>query len=93
MIETFRSKALKRLWEKGDSSKLPVKQAGRVERQLARLDASVAPEDMSLPGWRFHGLQGKPKRYSVDASGNYRLTWGWSDASGNAIDVDLEDYH
>jgi proteic killer suppression protein len=30
-------------------------------------------------------------RYAVTASGNWRVTFGWSD--GDAIDVDLEDYH
>jgi proteic killer suppression protein len=46
---------------------------------------------MHLPGYRFHGLNTKPKRYAVDASGNYRVTWAWDE--GDAIDVDIEDYH
>ncbi len=47
---------------------------------------------MSLPGWRFHPLKGKMKgRFAVDVSGNWRLTFGWAD--GDAVDVDLEDYH
>lgn len=91
MIRSFRSKALKRFAEKGDASKLSVSNIDRVRRALARLDASVKPEDMNLPGFRFHGLQGKPKRFAVDASGNWRITFGWED--GDAIDVDLEDYH
>jgi len=93
MIASFTSKALRRLWQRGDASKLPVSNIARVERILARLDAAVVPEDMNLPGYRFHGLQGKPKRYAVDASGNYRVTFAWDDASGDAIDVDIEDYH
>jgi proteic killer suppression protein len=93
MIKSFRSKSLKLLWEKNDGSKLPVPNVARVERQLARLDVSALPEDMNLPGWRFHGLAGKLKRYAVDASGNYRLTFGWDHAAGDAINVDLEDYH
>lgn len=91
MIKSFRSKALKLFAEKGDASKLPVQNAGRVRRILAALNAATLPEDMNLPGNRFHGLQGKPKRYAVDASGNYRVTWGWE--GKDAIDVDLEDYH
>ena len=93
MIQTFRSKPLERLWTKGDGSKLPVRNVARVERILARLDAAATPEDMNLPGWRFHGLRGAPKRYAVDASGNYRVTFGWSEDAGDAIDVDIEDYH
>jgi len=93
MIASFRSKALKRLWEQGDGSKLPVPNVGRVERILARLDAVVVPDDMNLPGYRFHGLQGRPKRYAVDASGNYRVTFGWDESAGDAVDLDIEDYH
>jgi proteic killer suppression protein len=91
MVRSFRSKALRLFAEKGDASKLPVKHVARVRRLLASLNAATKPEDLNLPGNRFHGLEGKPKRYAVDASGNYRLTFGWQDA--DAIDVDLEDYH
>jgi proteic killer suppression protein len=93
MITSFRSKALRRLWEQGDGSKLPVSNVTRVERILARLDAAAVPDDMNLPGYRFHGLHGKPKRFAVDASGNYRVTFAWDNAVGDAIDVDIEDYH
>lgn len=60
-------------------------------RILALLNAATSPQDMHLPGLRFHGLEGKPKRWAVDASGNYRVTFGWEDQ--DAIDVDIEDYH
>lgn len=91
MIRSFRSKALRLFAEKGDASKLSVPNTDRIRRILARLDASTKPEDMNLPGFRFHGLQGNPKRYAVNASGNWRITFGWDD--GDAIDVNLEDYH
>jgi toxin HigB-1 len=32
----------------------------------------------------------EPGRFAVDASGNWRITFGWTE--GDAIDVDLEDY-
>ena len=45
-----------------------------------------------MPGFRFHALVGGDKgRYAVNASGNWRITFGW--VEGEAIDVDLEDYH
>lgn len=92
MIRSFRSKALRRLVGQGDGSKLSVSNVRRVETILARLDAAMVPEDLNLPGYRFHGLKGKDKgRYAVDASGNWRITFGWD--GRNAIDVDLEDYH
>jgi proteic killer suppression protein len=47
---------------------------------------------VNLPGFRFHALVGRDKgRYAVNASGIWRITFGWKD--GDAIDVDLEDYH
>lgn len=46
---------------------------------------------MNIPGWRFHPLKGKQKRYAVDASGNYRITFSFE--GQDAIAVDLDDYH
>ena len=71
MIRSFRSKALRRLAEQGDASKLSVPNVRRVETILARLEGALMPQDLNLPGYRFHGLKGKDKgRYAVDASGN-----------------------
>ena len=59
---------------------------------LNRLDAAVVPEDMDLPGFKFHELKGKRKGiYAVSVSGNWRITFKF-DGEG-AFDVDLEDYH
>ena len=91
MIQSFRSKSLRLFAERGDTSKLPVTNADRVRRILVRLDASTRPEDMNLPGLRFHGLKGSPKRYAVDATGNYRVTFGWD--GDDAVEVDILDYH
>lgn len=92
MIRSFRSKALRRFAEDGDRSKLSVPNLNRLTQILARLDGAEAATDMNLPGWRFHALKGKMKgRYAVDASGNWRVTFGW--VGKDAIEVDLEDYH
>ena len=53
MIRSFRSKALKRFAEKGDASKLPVKQADRVRRLLVFLDAAKHARDLDKPGLFF----------------------------------------
>ena len=91
MIRSFRSKALRRFAERGDASKLSVPNVRRVAIILAHLGGAVSPEDMNLPGYRFHGLKGDRRRYAVDASGNWRITFGWD--GKDAVDVDLEDYH
>jgi proteic killer suppression protein len=64
----------------------------RIANILRALDDATRAEDMNLPGFRFHALIGRDKgRYTSNASGNWRITFGWLD--GEAVDVDLEDYH
>jgi toxin HigB-1 len=92
MIRSFRSKALRRFIEQGDASKLSVPNVRRVERIMTELDSATEPDQMNSPGLRFHALKGQDKgRYAVDASGNWRITFGWD--GDDAIEVDLEDYH
>ncbi len=92
MIRSFRSKALRLYAEHGDRSKLSVVNLRWLDAILKRLSAVAVPEDMNLPGWRFHALKGKlTGRYAVDASANWRITFGWDGV--DAVDVDLEDYH
>jgi proteic killer suppression protein len=92
MIKSFRSKSLRRFAEDGDPSKLSVQNPARIRRILLALDTGRIPEALNMPGLRFHSLKGSEKgRYAVDASGNWRITFGWD--GEDAIDVDLEDYH
>ena len=92
MIRSFRSKALQQFAQRGDASKLSVQNPARIRRILLALDAATKPEQINLPGFKFHALKGSDKgRFSVWASGNYRITFGWS--GDDATDVDLEDYH
>jgi len=68
------------------------RQADRIRRILDRLDAALRPEDMNLPGYRFHALKGDRKgMYAVSVSGNWRITFRFE--RGDAVDVNLEDYH
>jgi proteic killer suppression protein len=92
VIRSFKSKALRLFAETGDARKLSVPNAKRVQRILNELEVARSPEDMSLPGYRFHELRGGRRgTYAVDASGNYRVTFQWD--GKDAVDVDLEDYH
>jgi proteic killer suppression protein len=92
VIRSFRNKGLRRFAERGDPSRLSVPNSDRVRRILLALDAAKAPEHMNIPGFRYHPLRSQEKgRYAVDASGNWRITFGWD--GEDAIDVDLEDYH
>jgi len=92
VIRGFRHRGLKRFFEESDRRSLDANQVDRIRRILDRLDAAVRPEDMNLPGYKFHGLKGDRKgTYAVSVSGNWRITFRF--AEGDAVDVNLEDYH
>jgi toxin HigB-1 len=92
VIRSFRSKGLQRFAERGDPSKLSVRNPDRIRRILLALDAATSPEAMNIPGFRFQPLKGRDRgRHAVDASGNWRVTFGWD--GEDAVEVDLEDYH
>ena len=92
MIRTFKHRGLERFFTKSDYRGIPAQFAARLERMLDRLDASSRPEDMSLPGYRFHALKGDRKgSFAVSISGNWRLTFEFD--GEDAVRVDLEDYH
>jgi toxin HigB-1 len=92
MITSFKHKGLRDFFETGLDRRLSVPNSGRIRRILLALDAASRPDDLNLPGFRFHALAGRLSgRYAVNASGNWRITFGWD--GPNAVDVDLEDYH
>lgn len=92
MIKTFRHKGLQAFFDTGSKAGIQPHHAPRLGRQLARLDEANAPEDMNLPGWRLHGLEGDlAGHYSVTVNGNWRMTFCFED--GDAVLVDYQDYH
>ena len=90
MIRSFRSRALKAFWEDGDSSKLHGS-VDRIKRILDILNAAEQPEQLNLPGLHYHKLAGKPIRYSVRVTANWRITFEWENEDASRINY--EDYH
>ncbi len=88
VIESFRHKGLQELFEKGSSAKIQKTLVERALRRLDAIDAAKSPEALNVPGFDFHGLQGKPKRYSVHVNGPWCITFEWQ--GENAVKVDLE---
>lgn len=92
MIQSFRHKGLKQLFEKGDRRKIQPQLADKIERILARLEEATEVSSMNLPGYRLHPLKGHLTGYwAVWVSGNWRIIFRFE--SGHANDVDLVDYH
>ena len=92
MIKSFRHKGVERFFIKGVKSGVQAAHAGKLARQLQRLDAASRPEDMNIPGWSLHPLKGVHKgHWSVWVSGNWRLTFAFE--GNDAVLVDYQDYH
>lgn len=91
MIKSFRNKGLAELFKHGRSRKVSQDLHSRALRRLDALDLAESLAELNIPGFNFHGLQGKPKRYSIHVNGPWSITFEWKD--GDALKIDLEQYH
>lgn len=94
MIKTIKSKALKRLYEKGDERKVHADHREKVQDILALLDSAKAPADLQVPGLRLdrHPLKGERRgSWSVTVKENWRMTFRFD--GQDVVDLDYEDYH
>lgn len=92
MIKSFRHKGLERFFREGSKAGIQPKHEKRLRLQLARLDGASGPEDMNLPGWKWHALKGDlAGHWSVWVDENWRLTFTFD--AGDADLVEYRDYH
>lgn len=92
MIKKLRHKGLARFFSTGSVSGIQPAHAKRLQLISGRLNASITPRDMDLPGLKLHELKGREKgRWSVWVNGNWRVTFRFEGV--DATDVDYEDYH
>lgn len=92
MIKSFTHKGLEDFFYDGTRKGIQAKHASKLEAILDRLDAANEIKDMNFPGSGLHLLIPKAKgRWAIKVSGNWRLTFDFKD--GDALNVDVEDYH
>ena len=91
MIKSFKHKGLSELFELGRTRRVRQDLQSRCLRRLDALDQADKLDDLNVPGIKFHGLQGLPKRYSMHVYGPWCITFEW--VEGEALRVDLEQYH
>jgi len=92
VIRSFRHAGVERFFLNGSKAGIQPKHAERLEEQLAMLNVARRVDQMNVPGWRLHRLQGKLEgHWSVRVSGNWRLTFCFE--GEDAILVDYQDYH
>lgn len=91
MIRGFRHKGVEQFFRTGSKAGIRPEHAKRLRLQLARLDAAKTPDDMNLPGWKFHPLtKDLAGHYAVTVNKNWRLTFAFEE--GDAVLVDYQDY-
>jgi proteic killer suppression protein len=92
MIEDFKHRGLKWLFDRGSTRGLPAEQVPKIRRILHQLSLARTLDDMRVPGWKLHELSGKRKgTWAVWVTGNYRVTFDFEE--GSARNVNYEDYH
>jgi len=94
MIITIKNKALRLLWEKDDSSKLPPSQIKKIRIILEIINnLEELPEDLVFyKNLRPHLLTGNKKGFwSLDVTGNYRIIFRFENK--DAFDLDYLDTH
>jgi proteic killer suppression protein len=92
-IRSIRHRGLKRLYESGEARGLPPPSVEKIADILLAIDGAAEPQDVGLfPGWKLHPLKGRLKGFwSVTVTGNWRVIFRFEE--GDALDLDLVDYH
>jgi toxin HigB-1 len=92
MIKSWKHKGLEEFFVSGSKAGVRPDHASKLQRQLARLDEAKSPQDMNVPGWKLHGLEGRlVGHYAVTVNGNWRITFKFEGT--DAVLVDYQDYH
>ena len=92
MIESFRHKGLRLLFETGERRLLNPQHIERIENILGMIHAAEDIKGIDVPGYRLHALSGNLKGFwSVTVRSNSRIIFRFD--GGKAFDVDLVDYH
>lgn len=92
MIKSFEHKGLQLFSEKGDTAKINAPHQSKLKMGLVALDTANGIEDMDLPGFHLHSLEGnRAGIWAVNVNKNRRITFEYKE--GDAYIVDYEDYH
>jgi len=92
MIESFRHKGLRRLYEDDYRKALPPELVQRIREILTALEAAETLEGLNRPTFRRHALKGERKGFwAVTVRANWRIVFRF--AEGRASEIDFLDYH
>jgi toxin HigB-1 len=92
MIKSFKHKGLQLFFESGSLKGIQADHAKKLKMRLTALDTAMVIEDLKLPGFDLHELEGTKKGvWSIWVNGNWRLTFTFE--NGDVCILNYEDYH
>ena len=88
----IRHKGVRQFVTTGSTAGVTKPLAAKLRRILSVLDQATQPSDLGNPAWNLHPLRGElTGHWSIRVTGNMRLVFRFD--RGEAVDVDLVDYH
>ena len=88
----FAHRGLRRFYERGDARMLNSQHVKRIKFILLVLGDAKSPRGVYASGWQIHPLRGNRRgQWSGNVSGNWRIVFRFE--NGEAVDIDLIDYH
>ena len=92
MIESFKHKGLRQLFEDDNPRGVNPEHVRKIRQILVALYAAQTIEALNLPTFRLHPLTGILKGFwSITVRANWRIIFKFE--NDKAFDVDLVDYH
>jgi toxin HigB-1 len=93
MIKSFKSKETEKIFNREYSLKLPLDIQRTALRKLTMIHAAITITDLRVPpANRLEQLKGDRRGcHSIRINDQWRVCFVWQ--SGNAYDVEIEDYH
>lgn len=93
MIEEFKCKSTRELWETGKSKKIPPNLHRTALRKLVLIDDAEELSDLKAPpGNNLESLKGgREGQHSIRINDQWRICFKWS--NGCPVDVEIVDYH
>lgn len=92
MIKSFRHKGLEKFYLTDSKAGIQPAHAKKLRKQLTELSFASTPEDLDVPGWDWHALQGDlAGHWSLKVNENWRLTFSFDGVAFELLDY--VDYH
>ena len=94
-LDSFRHKAVRRLYEEGKTKGVPPAAVEKLRKLLFTMETAEDLNELEkFPGWRLHPLKGDRRGYwSLTVTGNWRLIFKYDGVENRATDIYFIDYH